>query len=174
MSSLNPFGYMFASRFLSEDSPSFIAYEKEKDVFNYYCLKNDIENSKVAPHYTSVNFKISKFKNKNKWIEETMTYETHYISFAYFSVWLGLSVEDYIDIENVVVGCMPFKHNNIQHLYNPILLYSAPNETYVIQVVDICYYGSFNLVSIPLRGPLDYMEQSREIVVEECDPMQWY
>lgn len=178
MSSLNPFGYMFASRFLAEDNPSFIAYEKEKEMFNYYCLQNNLDGAKVSPHYASVNFKISKITMKKEWMEETITYETHYISVAYFSVWLGLSVEDYIDIERVAVGCMPFKKTNIHSFYNPIYLYPASNETYVIQVVDICYYGAFDLVSVPLRGPLDYMAHPRDEVgmrmVEEYDPMQWY
>ena len=126
---MNPFGFVFASRYLGKDNRDFLKFIPQKEIYYLYCLENktnQIEGfGEIPPHFSTVDFKISKITKKGEWTEETIFYETQYISLAYFSIWLELSVEEYIDIENVKSGFMPFKITNKHPIYKKIILNSS-------------------------------------------------
>ena len=178
---MNPFGFLFASRYLAEDTPDFLKFMKEKETYTLYCLesKSDILYRGVAPHYVSINFTISKKTKRGDWTEEHISYETHYIGLSYFSTWLSLSAEEYIDINGVQTGIMPFKYTNKHPLYQQIVLNASKEITYNITIDDICYYGIF-AVKEPTYQSMYYNDYVMMVpsvyqeMVEEYDPMQWY
>lgn len=190
---MNPFSVFFAARYFAEDDPRFLKYLArgrgegeggEVDTFATYCLDN-LHAPRLAPNtYAEVRFQISKRETKGAWTFETKTYETHYIRLAYFGEeGLGLSIEDYVDVAASRSGVLRFKRTNKHPLYVPIHLQISRTLTYIIQVLEICYYGTFAIPSSPvssLVGYTDYLLMSppllpgsEERMVQETDPMLW-
>jgi hypothetical protein len=182
----NPFGFLFASRYATDDDledPQFSRYFDEESPYAMYCLDGTAPKYLVPKHYASVKFKVIKEKRKHDWIIQTTTYEEHYISLSYFSEFMGLSVEDYIDIGAMQSCKMPFKRTNNHPVFDTICLRpSSGNVTYKIEVVDICYYGRINIDGIVSRmiGYNDYMLMSPPLVgidismnVQEFDSNLW-
>jgi hypothetical protein len=188
LSPLNPFGFNFAERMLSDDHFDYIKYKREKDVYRLHCLPHTLTHS-IAPHYTCVHFKIVKKERKGCWTEETISYEKHYISLSYFSVWMGLSVDQYIDIQRSSCdgNLWAFKRDTNAHPVNkPIILAANEKVSYDISVEGICFCNrrcrhlSTSSTSTDISDMNDeykydwQMAAAEPICVQEFDPMQWY
>jgi hypothetical protein len=186
MNSLNPFGFIFAERFLSEDHPCYIKYKKEKDVYKYHCLPHTMTHS-IPPHYATVHFKIVKNKRRGLWTEEEISYENHYISLSYLMVWLGLSIEEFLDIDIYRIPVYTFKRDCPHPLNKPIIFIEKERVSFHIEAEDI-YFPRIKFVNpfprdsiekykmVDEEGNVDgeNEEDSLEVMVEEYDPMQWY
>jgi hypothetical protein len=131
MTSLNPFGYLFATRYLAEDAADYLLYLKEKETYEKYFLDNHTQGkepstvpSKSAKLY-SIIFSITKITKNGEYREEITSYETHYIKSSY-----------YVDFNFV-----PNLSNRDIPAYKPITLKSSDNnEHYVINKSNLTYY----------------------------------
>lgn len=187
----NPFGCLFAARYLEEsDEEQYLPYLAEEPIFDAFCLDNHTPQP-VPYHYAQVRFQITKRQCHGPWSIKTKTYETHYISLAYFGEeGLGLSIEDYIDVTSVTPGKLPFKRTDKHPVFAPVRLRLAASRiTYYIQVLDICFYGrvdthsaidslvgynDYLLLSPPLLWRMhDYETHEAHVPEYEEDPLQW-
>jgi hypothetical protein len=186
MSSLNPFGFIFATRFLEEDHPSYVKYRKEKEVYKLHCLPHTLTHS-IAPHYASVHFKIIKNTRRGIWTEEEISYETHYISLSYFMVWLGLSIGEFVDVDIHKIPVATFKRDCLHPVNKPIIFIEKERVSFHIDVEDI-YFPRIKFMNpfprdsietykmVDEEGNVDGEndQEALEVMVEEYDPMQWY
>lgn len=175
MNSLNPFGFIFAERFLSDEDPCYIKYKKEETIYNRYCLPHTLTHS-IACHYASVYFKIVKNTRKGLWTEEVISYETHYISVSYFICWLKLPISQFMDIDVTKNPVYTFSRDCPHPLNKPIIFVDQENVSYLITVEDINYprkncVSRFQKVSSEKDN---HANEDSDIIVKEYDPMQWY
>jgi hypothetical protein len=182
--SLNPFGYIFAERFLGEDHPCYIKYKKEKEVYKYNCLPHTLTKNLISPHYASVYFKIVKNKRRGLWTEEEISYETHYICLSYFMVWLGLSIEEFVDIDIHKHPFYTFKRDCPHPLNKPIIFIEKEKLSFYIET-EVIHFPTIKFVNLLPRDSLEKYKmvdedadeerkEALEVMVEEYDPMQWY
>lgn len=181
----NPFGFLFASRYATEDdieNSQFSKYFDEELIYSMFCLHGETPTHLVPKHYAIARFKITKEQIKRGWVIQTVTVEEHYISLSYFSDFMGLSVEDYIDIGAIQSCMMAFKRTDNHPAFDTIkLVPSSKDVVYKIEVVDICYYGQFHINSpvSHLIGYNDYILMSPPLIgdismnVQEFDSNLW-
>lgn len=107
MSYLNPFGYYFAARYLTEDNPDYLKYLAEKETYDKYCFDKNISSC----YYCF--YSITKKTRRGEWYEENITYEMHYVKYTYYAdndYWLN-------------------KENPI---FKPIVLNDSNKDVYII------------------------------------------
>ncbi len=127
---MNPFSVVFASRYLAEEDPTFRRQcnREADDHFLAFCLDNHSPPA-IPFHYVNVFFTITKKESSGKWIVETNTYETHYLSLAYFGP------------EAVSFLFQGFTGTTDHSLFLPIQFQVSRHLEYMIDVIAITYHG---------------------------------
>lgn len=166
---MNPFSVVFASRYLPEEDPRCGKDLREeaadvKENFLSFCLDNH-SPPEIPFHYVNFFFNITKKETSGKWIFETNTFETHYLSLAYFGAeavaWL-------------IKGFPDWKRTSKDFLFLPIHLHVSTHLEYTIEVIAITYHGkdcthtSQQKLEIPRLVYYDSCE-----IKTETDPMLW-